>query len=78
MARESDIPGIKQIIQPLEEAGTLVRRTNEEVCSPPALSDFYVRGLLILIICSFLINSSLCINQRAKTDLSEWHYLFWN
>ncbi|KAK9284416.1 hypothetical protein L1049_023588 [Liquidambar formosana] len=40
MARESDIPGIKQIIQPLEEAGTLVRRTNEELLK--ALDSFIV------------------------------------
>jgi len=31
MARAVDIPGIKQIIQPLEESGALVRRTEEEV-----------------------------------------------
>lgn len=28
-----DIPGIKQIIKPLEESGTLVRRTDEQVCA---------------------------------------------
>lgn len=31
MARVSDIPGIKQLLQPLEESGTLIRRTEEEV-----------------------------------------------
>ncbi|KAJ8439717.1 hypothetical protein Cgig2_009541 [Carnegiea gigantea] len=31
MARESDVAGIRQIIQPLEDAGTLVRRTDEEL-----------------------------------------------
>ena len=33
MARVTDLPGIKQIIQPLEESGTLIRRTDEEVCT---------------------------------------------
>lgn len=31
MARVADVPGIKQLIQPLEESGTLIRRTEEEV-----------------------------------------------
>ncbi|GLT46814.1 hypothetical protein SLA2020_205440 [Shorea laevis] len=31
MAKATDLSGIKQIIQPLEEAGTLVRRTDEEL-----------------------------------------------
>lgn len=31
MARESDVAGIRQIIQPLEDAGTLVQRTDEEL-----------------------------------------------
>lgn len=33
MARVADLAGIRQIIQPLEESGTLVRRTDEEVRS---------------------------------------------
>ena len=32
MAQVTDIPGIKQIIQPLEESGILVKRTDEQVC----------------------------------------------
>lgn len=32
MARVSDLRGIRQIILPLEMAGTLVRRSDEEVC----------------------------------------------
>ena len=42
MARVSDVRGIRQIIQPLEMAGTLVRRTDEEVCIPASfiLSSF--------------------------------------
>lgn len=31
MARVEDIPGIKHILQPLEESGALIRRSNEEV-----------------------------------------------
>lgn len=31
MARAADLSGIREIIQPLEESGALVRRTNEEV-----------------------------------------------
>ncbi|KAF6157321.1 hypothetical protein GIB67_004259 [Kingdonia uniflora] len=31
MATEMDVPGIKQLIQPLEAYGTLVRRTDEEI-----------------------------------------------
>lgn len=37
MARLSDIPGIKQLLQPLEESGTLIRRSEEEV----TLDAFY-------------------------------------
>lgn len=35
MAKVTDLAGIKQIIQPLEESGTLVRRSDEEVCAAP-------------------------------------------
>ncbi|XP_075097690.1 putative amino-acid acetyltransferase NAGS1, chloroplastic isoform X3 [Nicotiana tabacum] len=31
MARSSDIPGIKQLLQPLEDSGTLIRRSEEEL-----------------------------------------------
>lgn len=31
MARMEDIPGIKKVIQPLENSGALIRRTHEEV-----------------------------------------------
>ncbi|KAA8531558.1 hypothetical protein F0562_006267 [Nyssa sinensis] len=40
MATVTDIPGIKQIIQPLEESGILIRRTNEELLK--ALDSFIV------------------------------------
>lgn len=39
MAMVQDLSGIRQILLPLEEAGTLVRRTDEEVCTL-ALSYF--------------------------------------
>lgn len=32
MAQNEDLSGIKQIIQPLEASGILVKRTDEEVC----------------------------------------------
>lgn len=40
MAKVTDLTGIKQLIQPLEESGTLVRRTNEELRE--ALDSFIV------------------------------------
>ncbi|XP_075105896.1 putative amino-acid acetyltransferase NAGS1, chloroplastic isoform X4 [Nicotiana tabacum] len=40
MAKVSDIPGIKQLLQPLEESGTLIRRTEEELVE--ALHSFIV------------------------------------
>lgn len=33
MAKVGDFSAIRQIIQPLEDSGTLVKRTDEEVCS---------------------------------------------
>lgn len=32
IAKATDLPGIKKVIQPLEESGALVRRTDDEVC----------------------------------------------
>lgn len=40
MARKTDIPGIKQLIQPLEESGILIRRTEGELLE--ALDSFIV------------------------------------
>ena len=40
MAKLEDIPGIKQVIQPLEESGALIRRSNEELLK--ALDSFIV------------------------------------
>lgn len=39
MAKVTDLAGIREIIQPLEESGTLVHRTDGEVCTPNFL-DF--------------------------------------
>ena len=35
MARVTDLAGIREIIQPLEASGTLVRRTDDEVLQCP-------------------------------------------
>ena len=32
MGKVEDLPGIRQIFKPLEDSGTLVKRTDEEVC----------------------------------------------
>lgn len=40
MARLSDIPEIKQLLQPLEESGTFIRRSEEEVT---LVSFYYVQ-----------------------------------
>ncbi|KAL3346333.1 hypothetical protein AABB24_024995 [Solanum stoloniferum] len=40
MARVSDVPGIMQLLQPLEESGTLIRRTEEELVK--ALHSFII------------------------------------
>ncbi|CAA2993502.1 probable amino-acid acetyltransferase NAGS1, chloroplastic [Olea europaea subsp. europaea] len=40
MATVADLPGIKQLLQPLEESGTLIRRTEEELLK--ALNSFIV------------------------------------
>lgn len=32
MAKVDDLPGIRQIFKPLEDSGTLVKRTDAEVC----------------------------------------------
>lgn len=52
MAKVTDLTGIKQLIQPLEESGTLVRRTNEEVFILP-LRFIYL--LFSLFFPSFLL-----------------------
>lgn len=48
MAMVQDLSGIRQILLPLEEAGTLVRRTYQEVCTL-ALSYFCSTGLDIVL-----------------------------
>lgn len=48
MAMVQDLSGIRQILLPLEEAGTLVRRTYQEVCTL-ALSYFCPTGLDIVL-----------------------------
>ena len=46
MANVSDVRGIRQIIQPLEMAGTLVPRTDEEVCIPTSILSSFLHELL--------------------------------
>lgn len=45
MAKVTDFSAIRQIIQPLEESGTLVKRTDEEVC----ISVFFGTTYLVII-----------------------------
>ncbi|KAG8642747.1 hypothetical protein MANES_12G115300v8 [Manihot esculenta] len=47
MARVTDLSGIKQILQPLEDSGVLARRTDEEVCSS------LITIIVNLVNCSF-------------------------
>lgn len=54
MAQMKDISGIKQIIQPLEASGILVKRTDEEVCLAMSSSP-------IARYCSFCGNGNLPI-----------------
>lgn len=68
MARVSDLRGIRQIIQPLEMAGTLVRRTDEEVCIPvPAsiLSSFLHVLLPLYVLPSFWVLVDLLYFTRV-------------
>lgn len=41
MATVADFSAVRQIIQPLEESGTLVKRTDEEVCSGSPFCTLY-------------------------------------
>lgn len=63
MARSTDLPGIKKVIQPLEESGALVRRTNEEVCISLFYSSLvcgdYLRLALQKGFC--MVNPELCV-----------------
>lgn len=61
MAKVTDLSGIKQIIRPLVESGTLVRRTDEEVRAL-ALSHFCIN----LIILSILTDLFTYILQREE------------
>ncbi|CAA2970599.1 probable amino-acid acetyltransferase NAGS1, chloroplastic [Olea europaea subsp. europaea] len=52
MARVAVLPGIKQLLRPLEESGTLIRRTEEELLK--ALNSFIVIERGQIIACSVL------------------------
>ncbi|CAA2979313.1 probable amino-acid acetyltransferase NAGS1, chloroplastic [Olea europaea subsp. europaea] len=60
MARVAVLPGIKQLLQPLEESGTLIRRTEEELLK--ALNSFIVveRGQIIACSALFLFFEDEC------------------
>lgn len=49
MASVTDLSGIREIIQPLEASGILVRRTDEEVCNF-AFSKFCYHLIFLLIL----------------------------
>ncbi|CAL5369363.1 unnamed protein product [Camellia sinensis] len=72
MARVTDIPGIKQIIHPLEESGTLVRRTNEELLK--VLDSFIVverEGQIIACAALFPFFKEKCGEVAAIAVSSE-------
>ncbi|KAL2522662.1 putative amino-acid acetyltransferase NAGS1 [Forsythia ovata] len=61
MARVADLPGIKQLLQPLEESGTLIRRTEEELLK--ALNSFTVverEGQIIACAALFPFSDDKC------------------
>ena len=64
MAREPDLAGIRQLLQPLEASGTLIRRTDEEVCCLRCL-DF--RLLHLSPIC--LLHYILAVESEAPLGL---------
>ncbi|KAK9949165.1 hypothetical protein M0R45_004700 [Rubus argutus] len=66
MARVSDLSGIRQIIQPLEAAGTLVRRTDEEL--QKALDSYIVverEGQIIACAALFPFREEKCAEVAA-------------
>lgn len=79
MARLSDIPEIKQLLQPLEESGTLIRRSEEEV----NLDAFYYGKILAKSASIWLMFVSLFFfhNYVFFTYSSLWrhciHSLLW-
>lgn len=68
MATVADLPGIKQLLQPLEESGTLIRRTKEEVCSCNHNLIFYTHYTICSIahchICILAAQSAEFIHSR--------------
>ncbi|XP_028111343.1 probable amino-acid acetyltransferase NAGS2, chloroplastic isoform X3 [Camellia sinensis] len=72
IARVTDIPGIKQIIHPLEESGTLVRRTDEELLK--VLDSFIVverEGQIIACAALFPFFKEKCGEVAAIAVSSE-------
>ncbi|XP_077229346.1 putative amino-acid acetyltransferase NAGS1, chloroplastic [Tasmannia lanceolata] len=61
MARVTYIPGIRQLIRPLEESGAVIRRTNEELLE--AVDSFIVverEGSIIACAALFLFFEDMC------------------
>ena len=66
MARVTDLSGIRTIIEPLEASGTLVRRTDEEVCGLPFIK--FILVLLILTLEAGRTNRSLLVPVFMKSS----------
>ncbi|CAI0406382.1 unnamed protein product [Linum tenue] len=72
MARPNDLAGIKQIIQPLQEAGVLVRRTDEELLK--SLDSYYVverEGQIIACAALFPFFEDKCAEVAAIAVSSD-------
>ncbi|CAI0430683.1 unnamed protein product [Linum tenue] len=72
MARANDLAGIKQIIQPLQEAGVLVRRTDEELLK--TLDSYYVverEGQIIACAALFPFFEDKCAEVAAIAVSSD-------
>ena len=67
LARKTDLPGIREVIQPLEETGALVRRTNEQVSLSLFLSLSLPYYLLIYQQPSLDLYLSISICQFLST-----------
>lgn len=78
MARMTDLSGIREIIQPLEASGALVRRTDKEVCDSAlsyicsVITLFVLRINIVIIVYQqiFFILTSLVIGVNSY--LKHW------
>ena len=74
MAKVTDFSTIRQLLQPLEESGTLVRRTDKEVWSHALFCTSYCISVYV-----FFLNSQLIITCLMFISYSKrWiHSLLW-